>query len=214
MDTLATERIKLIYEFNKNSPLFTRVAAIELINGNYLDAAGILTDGIKNFSNYPTAYFLLSLAKAYQGNLEEALLDAKKASELINSKTSFEYYSERIYSIIKERNSVSEVLRSSFYNDTQLEFNNEVLLEDKLDVLAEKLTKAKIIPKEIAEEDEKKIPEFTGKKIVSETLAEIHLSQKNFPEAISIYEELLNQKPEKAEFYLNKLEDIKSRMDL
>ena len=88
----------------------------------------------------------------------------------------------------------------------------DLALEDKLDLLAKKLSKAKIIPKEDVAESPASVPEFTGKKIISETLAEIHIKQKNFAEAIIMYEELLSQKPEKVEYYLQRISDIRTMM--
>lgn len=211
-DNLLTERIKLIYEFNKNSPLFTRVAAIELQNGNYQEANRILEEGIKIHSFYPTAFLLLSLCKAYEGKETEAKIIAKVGSDLLNSKETLDYYQRKIDEIITERKSVSETLRPSFIEDNNIV--QEETIENKLDILAEQLAKAKIIPKEIDETSEPEIPEFKGKKIVSETLAEIYYSQKNYNDAISVYEELINLKPEKTEYYLNRIDEIKSRFNL
>jgi len=209
VDNLTTERIKLIYEFNKNSPLFTRVAALEINKGNFVEANKILEDGINTHSFYPTAFLLLSLCKAYEGKETEAKIVAKIGADLINSKETFEYYSNEIEKIINERKSLSESLRPNFIDENIIE--NEVI-ENKLDQLAEQLSKAKIIPKPVDENNELEIPEYKGKKIVSETLAEIYYTQKNYNEAISAFEELINQKPEKAEYYLNRIEEIKLKL--
>ncbi|MDP3583443.1 MAG: hypothetical protein Q8S39_16015, partial [Ignavibacteria bacterium] len=124
-------------------------------------------------------------------------------------------YEKKIAAIIEERNSISEVLRPSFVEEKKEEVivsEEDLALEDKLDLLAKKLSKAKIIPKEDVDEDPASVPEFTGKKIVTETLAEIHIKQKNFGEAILMYEELLRQKPEKVEYYLQRISEINSMM--
>lgn len=211
MDNLTTERIKLIYEFNKNSPLFTRVAASELQKGNYQEANKILEEGINIHSFYPTAFLLLSICKAYEGKETEAKIVAKIGSDLINSKETYDYYCKKIEEIIEERKSISETSRPNFLMENNS--YNEETIESKLDILAEQLSKAKIIPKAVDENIEPEIPEFKGKKIVSETLAEIYFSQKNYEDALSAYEELINQKPEKAEYYLNRIDEIKSRMN-
>jgi tetratricopeptide (TPR) repeat protein len=211
LDNLTTERIKLIYEFNKNSPLFTRVAAAELQKGNYQEANKILEEGINIHSFYPTAFLLLSLCKAYEGKETEAKIVAKVGSDLINSKETYDYYCKKIEEIIEERKSISETSRPNFLEENNS--SNEETIESKLDILAEQLSKAKIIPKVIDDNIEPEIPEFKGKKIVSETLAEIYFSQKNYEDALSAYEELINQKPEKAEYYLNRIDEIKSRMN-
>jgi len=213
---LTTDKIKLIFEFNKNSPLFARVAAAEMKDANILNAIKILETGLEQHSHYPTPYFLLALANAYSGDEEEAKKNAIIGSELLGSSETLDYYMNKISGIIEERNSLNEAKRPAFFNDaksekTEDEFEN---LEDKLDILAERLSKAKIIPKGIGEStSEIPAPEVKIKRIVSDTMAEIFLSQKNYQETISIYEELLEQKPEKAEFYLQKIADLKSLLE-
>ncbi len=211
---LSAERIKLIYEFNHSSPLFARVAAAEIENGNYLEAIKILDDGIDIYPNYPSGFLVLSIAKAYEGKEEEAKIVAKVGADLIGDGKTLSAYEKKIAAIIHERNSISDVLRPSFVEEKKeaIVSEEDLALEDKLDLLAKKLSKAKIIPKEDVAEDAAGLPEFTGKMIVSETLAEIHIKQKNFAEAISMYEELLNQKPEKVEYYLQRISDIRTMM--
>lgn len=212
----AAEKIKLIYEFNKNSPLFARVAAAEIEKGNYLEAIKILDDGIDLYPNYASAFLVLSIAKAYEGKEEEAKIVAKIGADLINDGKTYSSYKAKIKEIIEERNSISQTLRHSFVEEKkekELVLHEEIVLEDKLDILAKQLSKAKIIPKEETSESTVSVPEFKGQKIVSETLAEIHIKQKNFDEAIFIYEELINKKPEKIEYYLQRISDIRTMMD-
>lgn len=213
---LSAERIKLVYEFNHNSPLFARVAANEIEKGNYLEAIKILDEGIDLYPNYASAFLVLSIAKAYEGKEEEAKIVAKIGSDLIGDDKTLTAYEKKIASIIEERNSISQTLRPSFVEEKKEEVlvtEQDLALEDKLDVLAKQLSKAKIIPKEEAAENPSAVPEFTGQKIVSETLAEIHIKQKNYSEAISMYEELLNRKPEKVEYYLQRISEIKTMMN-
>jgi tetratricopeptide (TPR) repeat protein len=211
---LSEDRIKLIYEFNQDSPLFARVAAAEIEKGNYLEAIKILDDGIDLYPNYASAFLVLSIAKAYEGKEEEAKIVAKTGSDLVGDGKTFPIYEKRILEIISERNSIRKTLRHSFVEEKNVELVPEenLVLEDKLDLLAQQLSKAKIIPKEDVAESQMTIPEFKGQKIVSETLAEIYIKQKNFPEAISMYEDLLSRKPEKVEFYLQRISDIKTMM--
>ncbi|OGV22361.1 MAG: hypothetical protein A3J84_01795 [Ignavibacteria bacterium RIFOXYA2_FULL_37_17] len=213
---LTEEKIKLIYEFNSSSPLFARVAASEMEKANILDAIKILESGLEIHSHYPTPYLLLALANAYAGREEEARNNAIMGSELLGSPDTLEFYLKKISDIISERNSLSEAKRPAFLTEEKKEkvedeFEN---LEDKLDILAERLSKAKIIPKGMGESmPDISMPEVKIKRIVSDTMAEIFLSQKNYKEAISIYEELLEQKPEKADFYLQKITDLKSLLE-
>ena len=213
---LTIEKIKLIFEFNSGSPLFARVAASEIERANILDAIKILETGLEQHSHYPTPYLLLALANAYAGREEEARNNAVMGSELLGSPDTLEFYLKKISDIITERNSLSETKRPAFLTEkkeqkVEDEFEN---LEDKLDILAERLSKAKIIPKGMGESmSELSTPEVKIKRIVSDTMAEIFLSQKNYKEAISIYEELLEQKPDKADFYLQRIADLKSLLE-
>ncbi len=226
---LSADKIKLIYEFNKSSPLFTRVAAAEIEHNNYLKAIEILEKGIELYPDYPTAHFLYGLALAYAGDLEKALFSINCGDQLLEHPATVEFYREKIETIIRERNSVSETKRTDFLgltsphakvsNENGIEThyisreNNtiETELEEYLDKLAEKINKAKIKynPDE-QENNQKEIPEFTGKKFVSETLAEIYYSQGKYKEALQIYEELLNLKPRMNEYYQKKIEKLKS----
>ncbi|MCX6170055.1 MAG: hypothetical protein NTX65_11980 [Ignavibacteriales bacterium] len=211
---IATEKVKLIFEFNDSSPLFARVAASEIELGNVNDAVKLLENGITNHPSYPTAYFMLAIANAYAGLEDEAKSSAAIGGEILGSPETLKYYENKILEIISERNSLSEAMRPTFISSEEEESaveNNDENIEDNLDLLAEQLSKAKIIPKGIDEPAaEINSPAAPIKKIVSDTMAEIFLSQKNYTEALSIYAELLRQKPEKAGIYLQKISDINS----
>ncbi len=213
---LTVDKIKLIYEYNEGSPLFARVAAYEIKEGNINDAIKILETGIGIHPSYPTAYLVLALANACAGKEEDARNSAAIGSELLGSSETFDYYEKKISEIISERNTLSEAKRPAFIVDgenekTEDDFEN---MEDKLDLLAERLSKAKIIPNEMGEPTEEiTAPEVKVKKIVTDTMAEIFISQKNFTEALAIYAELLRQRPEKAGIYLQKISDLNSLME-
>ncbi len=97
---LTTDKIKLIYEFNNESPLFARVAAAEMERANILDAINILESGLKVHPNYPTPHFILALANAYAGKEEEAKNSALQGSELLGSSETLDYYLAKIDKII------------------------------------------------------------------------------------------------------------------
>jgi len=212
---LSIDNIKLIYEFNKTSPLFSRIAGYEIEHGNYLYAIEILEKGMEIHKDYPTAYFIYALAKAYSGDINRAKEAVEKGSALLSSDLAFEYYNKKIDEIIAERNSIAVTKRPAFVNEKEpaVEENKYFNLEDKLDILAEELSKAKI--KVVTDENydkELKIPEYKGKKIVSETLAGIYSSQKKYEEAISVYKELILIHPEKEDYYIQKIVDIETQM--
>ena len=206
-----TNKISLIYEFNHGSPLFARVAALEVDRGNFLEAIRILEDGILLHPTYPTAYFILSIANAYAGKEDEALARAKHGSDLLESHESFDSYRDKISKIVSERNSLTDSKRRAFLGG-QKQSGKQEEFEDKLDVLAEKLSRAKISAKADPESTTLNRQEFTGK-IVSETMAEIFLSQKNYNDAIAMYNELMIVRPYKMDLYESKIEEIKLMMN-
>ncbi len=209
---LTEEKIKLIYEFNSNSPLFARVASNIIDQGNILEAVSILEGGLKNYPDYPSAIFLLALAQAYSGNEIEARSLARKGAGIIQSDSVLDFYMDKISSIIKERNSLSITKKIDF--DEPVNLNEEPNLEDQLEILAQKLTGAKINYK--ADEDstvKSEIEEYKGEKIASETLAEIYLSQNKFHDALNVYKELIKKNPDKADDYVLKVAEIQNKID-
>lgn len=89
-------KVSLIYEYNKKSPLFLRKAGHELENKNAVRAAEILTAGIKIFPNYAAAYVLLAKAYTLTGSISEAAEALKKGCALIGSPKTYEYYLREI----------------------------------------------------------------------------------------------------------------------
>ncbi|MFA3784029.1 tetratricopeptide repeat protein [Melioribacteraceae bacterium 4301-Me] len=216
-EDLSIDKIKLIYEFDKNSPLFARVAYYEIANGNYISALEILENGLEIYPDYPTAYFLHGLAFAYAGNLENARISINRGAALLNNPASLEFYHQKIEEIIRERNLISDAKRPVLSNvsenlnttDNDISAKNE--LEDYLDKLAEKISNAKIkYNNEDIDENKIKMPEYTGEKIVSETLAEIYYSQGKYNEALQTYEALLKIRPAMSDYYQKKINNIKS----
>lgn len=215
LKNLSVDNIKLIYEFDKSSPLFTRVANFEMSQGNYLSAIDILENGLKIYPDYPSAYIIYALALAYAGNEYHAKENLEKGTNLISSPKTFEFYSNKIDKILSERNSLSTAKRPSFVNAEETLFEEESFfnLEDRLDELAEELSKAKIRVKEIEEpKEEQPIPEYKGKTLASETLAGIYLSQKNYEKAISVYKELILIHPDREHKYTQKIVEIETLM--
>ena len=49
--------------------------------------------------------------------------------------------------------------------------------------------------------------------IITETMANIYLKQGNSKEAISVYEKLIEQQPEKTDYYKIRIEEIKQSED-
>ncbi len=200
---------KLIYEFNNDSSLFARLAASELADKDYNSAMEILEKGMNRFPSYPTASLIYSLALAYQGKIIEAHECLEKTRKIFPKEETINYYKEKIQQIHDDQNFLKDSSRFSFAPDG---IEDKETFEDNLESIALELSKAKItisnpvigtIP--LSEEI---IP---VKKIVSETMARIFISQGNLEEAISVYEDLIAAVPERMEYFLEKIGEIKNQ---
>ena len=211
------DKIALIYEFNKHSPLFARVANAELNKGNIDDAIKILSAGLELYPNYSTAHLVNAKALAFSGKKEEAITEVKVACSLISDKKTEEYYLYQIEKISAETSAFSESRRAAFFPENLDVIENEEVkeevIDDGLEQLAEELNKAKSI--EVEEEPEQPSSGFVftgGKPIISETLAGIYMAQGNLKDAKFVYEQLIVKEPEKEERFRKKLEDIEVKL--
>lgn len=210
---LSIDNIKLIYEFDKTSPLFSRVASFEIEQGNYLYASEILEKGLEIYPDYPTAHIIYALSKAYAGDEHRAKESLENAVKFFSSKNTYDFYIKKIENIIAERNSLSSAKRPTFISEKNTADENVFFnIEDRLDVLAEELSKAKIKVVINEDVDEVEPPEYTGKKIASETLAGIYVAQKNYEEAISVFKELIKLHPDKEHYYTQKIVEIETKI--
>lgn len=210
------DKIALIYEFNKLSPLFARVANAELNKDNIEDALNILSIGLKLFPDYPTAYLVHAKALAFSGKKEEAIEEVKKACTLLSDKKTEEYYLHQIEKISAEAAAFSESRRTAFFPENLEqagEDKKEEVVDDGLEQLAEELNNAKVIEAEDALEESSSGFVFTGgKPIISETLAGIYMAQGNLKDAKYVYEQLIIKEPGKEERFRKKLAEIEARV--
>lgn len=227
---VTANKFALIYEFNKSSPLFARVAS-DLIGNNKLDKAiDILESGIKIYPNYATAYFIFAKALALTGNLENAKQMVEAGNEILNDDETRNYYLNLISEIGEKSQDFVDSKRVSFFDENaenQTETNSENF-EDNLSELADKLEGVKIeLPPEDnieLKEDEIEQNEDTSQKseefditslgdgLVSQTLADIFLAQGNLKAAKAIFEKLLETEPENEALYRTKISDIELKL--
>ena len=211
------DKIALIYEFNKQSPLFARVANAELNKGNFEYALKILSEGLELYPDYPAAHLVYAKALACTGKKEDAVIEIKKASSLISDKKTEDYYLYQIEKISAESSAFSESRRTSFFPESfeqvEKEPEEKEIVDDGLEQLAEELNNAKAIETEIEEERPSSGFVFTGgKPIISETLAGIYMAQGNLKDAKFVYEQLIVKEPAKEERLRKKLDEIELRL--
>jgi len=217
-EELYRNKIKLIFEYNRSSPLFARIAGWELENNNSEAAIEILQEGLRENPEFPTAYFILGKAYSGTGDYKKALKCFKKGSELIHSRETYHHYLRYLDNIRSTQISPEiKALSLERKKDQPLPGKEGIRssrIEDNLDELAEKISRAKIpvVPETDVpgkyEADE--MPETSF--IVSETLAKIYLSQGEINEAIKVYEKLSKKEPSKAEYFSQKISELKTKV--
>jgi tetratricopeptide (TPR) repeat protein len=229
-------KVSLIYEFNKKSPLFIRKADEEIKNNRLEKAADILNAGIKIYPEYAAAYFLLGRVTALQGNFNQALNYIKNGAALINSPKTYDYYLQEIDSIRKQRSLFDSTSRTPFFTpdaeqnvklepppqnkkeDVISDSKNEksyLNIDDRLDEIARDISAARIndnlsnLSFEMSGFDEL----VRQNMFVSETLAKIYVAQGEFKEAIAVYQKLILKNPAKQEYYLQKITELQSQLE-
>jgi tetratricopeptide (TPR) repeat protein len=228
------DKVNLIFEYDKSSPLFVRQASTEMDNQNVDRAIEILTEGIKLYPDYPTAYILYSRALSLTGDYGKALQQVKTASDLLHSKKTYDYYLKEIENMKKHSSLFASSRGSAFIpNADYLEKDEQPSLfleelelgikenfeqsdiDDRLEELADEISSARLseIPDEDITQNYNKDDSNSGSTIVSETLAKIYAAQGEYKEAILIYEKLIDKTPSKKEEYLQKIKELHLRLN-
>jgi tetratricopeptide (TPR) repeat protein len=214
-------KIKVLYDRDNNSPLFLKIADFYLTENNFQKALLILEEGLKYFPEHPLAFILIGKANSMLGNFDAADSYFKQASDLLDSDRTYSYYKNQ-FKLNDKPVSPFDSSRGSIFISTSVEkedytktneksVDNSQSVDDRLDQLAREVMNARIEKK-----DDDLIPELNQNshspdksKLASETLANIYLSQGEKSEAIKIFELLIDRNPEKKEYYLAKIAEIK-----
>lgn len=220
MDDRLTGKAKLILERHNNSPLFLRIASYHLQNNNPHTAISMLENGLKHFPNHPLAFILLGRAQHSLGNIQKTESLLKKACEILNSNQTYLHYKKKL-NLPDEPKSPFDSSRGNIFMNSSDEttpsedenIEQPKTIEDNLEQIAEKLMNTKIYNDSSPSVNETKGDEYNPDKgkLASETFANIYLSQGQKSEAIKVYEQLAIRNPEKKEYYLKKISDIKSQ---
>ncbi len=224
------DKVRIIYEYDNQSPLFVRMANTEIENNNVDLAVEILNKGIETYPQYPTAYLLLGRAYTLVGNYSTALRYIKKGSDLMRSKKTYEFYFKELENNKKQRSLFQGSSRSFFapgYDDLSenpgtLDFGSknhtenkaEVSVDEHLEQIAKEISNARIPEaSEAAYVKDELLADQTGNMIVSETLAKIYTAQGELKEAIDIYKKLIIKDSSKEKYYLEKISELKSQLE-
>ena len=227
-----SDKVKLIYQHNKKSPLFVRAAYFEIINNNFDDAVFILRQGLKLDPENPVAILLLARANALMGKKELAAKLFKRGSNLIHSKETYTFYMEELETLEKRTTVPGLPGDKIFFNKNahNNETENFVLpdvkeneedklketeaIENRLEQLAKTIASAKLpIPGDEKNIESRSLNRLSENNlIVSETLAQIYISQGQFNEAIKVFKNLIKMKPAMTDYYSEKIEEIKLKI--
>lgn len=219
------QKVSLIYEYNNKSPLFARVADIEIEKNNIDDAIRILSEGLAYHPDFSVAYFLLGKAHTIKGNYGQALKFVKKGSELIHSPKTFDYYLREIDAIKKQRqlfnvsrwadnaNEKFSNTTTNAANQTEEKKKSESI-EETLNKLTAEIDGASNQIKEAKKQiTENRLKDYSKNDlIVSETLAKIYVTQGEFKEAISVYKKLKVKNPDKEAYFDSKISELNARL--
>jgi tetratricopeptide (TPR) repeat protein len=229
-------KVSLIYEFNKKSPLFIRKADEEIKNNQIERAVEILLAGLKVYPDYAAAHFILGRAYSLLGQFNFALKSIKTGSVLINSAQTYDYYLKEIDSARKQRSLFDSTSRISFFSSDiesvqpiiipEVTKEKEIKLpevienqiediDDRLEEIARNISHSKLSesPSSLSY-DMSNIDNFIAQDMfVSETLAKIYITQGEFKEAIEVYQKLINKTPSKQEYYLQRISELQSQLE-
>lgn len=211
------EKVSLIYEYNKQTPLFVRMANIHLEKNNPQEALIILNAGLIHYPDHPVAIFLIAKAHTALGNYSQAIKFLKKGSELIHSPKTYEFYLREIEAIKKQK-IFYDVDRTSG-NETSLSEKEKdltsVFLTDTVKKIAEELKAAEevLINPDKENFESQTFNPIDNSLILSETLAKIYINQREYQEAIRIYEKLKIKIPEKSHYFDSKIDELKLKLE-
>lgn len=228
------KKISLIYEYNKNSSLFVRMANAELENNNVDSAVKILQSGLRIFPDYPVAYMLLGKTYALMGGYDKAEEYFKRGSEILGSSKTYQHYLNEI-DAIKRRRSLfksttgrifppspkvpvkSEDENNLFRQEKKTSSVEELTssIDEKLDRLSKELSRAKISTANQPNTNQNVFLDHitNDNMLVSETLAKIYLAQNEYSEAIKVYEKLLEKDYHKRDYYTGKIREIRTKIN-
>lgn len=211
------EKVSLIYEYNKQTPLFVRMANIHLEKDNPQEALIILNAGLIHYPDHPVAIFLIAKAHTALGNYSQAIKFLKKGSELIHSPKTYDFYLREIEAIKKQKVFYNVDDRSVKQPTQQKEEKDltSVFFTETVKKIAEDLKEAEnVLINSVQEESQTTSYNLIDDSmILSETLAKIYVNQREYEEAIRIYEKLKVKIPEKANYFDSKIGELKLKLE-
>jgi tetratricopeptide (TPR) repeat protein len=185
---------------NLNSPLFARLASLYLLEGDAERAIGVCVRGLKQHPDYATAHLVLARCYEAAGRNVEALLEYRRVLKSVPDNTMVQTLLRDIEQREQEafQAFAEEQVRKLKEKRSSLSFENFV---------SGSATEPGGEPVEGREDEESGTAE-PGSKIATATLAEIYSSQGQYGEAILVYRRLVSERPDDAERYTRRIEEL------
>lgn len=199
------KKFELLYQINSHSPLFITIAYKKILDNDLEGSLSTIEKGLLEFPEHPTALLLKSRILIKKGNFSQALKLIKKASNLLGSPKTFDFYLTELETLNKQSIKIEAEDKSNIQQDILPDFK---YIPEKLPEL--NTTKENTEVKTNLQSDYSVIDDSL---IISDTLAKIYFNQKEYKEAIRIYNKLKSKHPEKSEFYDSKISEIKSLLE-
>ncbi len=198
------KKFELLYQINSHSPLFITIAYKKISDNDLDESLSIIEKGLLEFPDHPTALLLKSRIFIKKGNFSQALKLIKKASNLLSAPKTFDFYLNELETLNKQSIKIEIEDKSNIQQEIS-DIKNISPKLPELDPLKE-YSETNTTPKT----DYSVIDDSL---IISDTLAKIYFNQKEYKEAIRIYNKLKSKHPEKSEFYDSKISEIKSLLE-
>ncbi len=211
------ERLEAVLRDNPTSPAFSRLASYYLTQRKFDRAIELCNRGTKYHPGYATGFLILARGLQQTGKLQEALAAYQKILAILPRCTVARVELQALLNKTKSPpeghtpNPMQE--RNSADGEGRIAVTHEPYAGESIEQLAERLKGYK--PIRLKEET---TPEKAGEEsasadaddlpIVSETLAEIFLQQKQYGRAIEAYRKLQKKTPVKSDVYEKKVREI------
>jgi tetratricopeptide (TPR) repeat protein len=198
-------KFELLFQVNSQTPLFVSIALKKFLDDKLDEALSLIETGLKTYPDHPTALLLKAKILTKKANYSQALNLIKRASNLIGCSKTFDYYLSEL-EVLNKQSVKLEPLEKTEIQD--------LLKSETISTSSEspefKLNSESPSSKNIISSDYDVVDDTL---IISDTLAKIYFNQKEYKEAMRIYEKLKTKHPEKSAFYDTKILEIKAILD-
>jgi tetratricopeptide (TPR) repeat protein len=199
------DKFSLLYQIDNRSPLFILIAYKKFIDGDIDSAASLIEKGLINFPDNPTALLIKAKIFIKKGNFSQALKLIKNASKIIGTQKTFDSYLIELETLNKQFIKIDSAEKLDASNEFSIQQNT----------IAESISKStdKDQNKETSYPLRTDYDDIDDTMIISDTLAKIYFNQKEYKEAIRIYNKLKNKFPEKTAYYNSKISEIQALIE-